>query len=247
MEKFKYIPEKWYFGYETFQQDRIIVDWVNKRRMQYNLNLISYSSTIHGVTSFFITSDLKFIRKVLNISPDYVRIDFEFWFKHILNNDPIIDEDVINNDNKELNFDIINKGLSMIPWLEKEDCNDIYKELVNNINSLLNSKQVIEIEFIIPEAWYVEVTEDNLEILSAWRFKSAYPRFKLKLGEITGIVEDFPNSRSHTPITNTKNFGTKITYEQFLKHIYKNEYETYKEETVKTTEDKSNPHSELPF
>lgn len=82
----------------------------------------------------------------------------------------------------------------------------------------------IDAAFVLPEKWYVIVTEDNKDVLSRWRFTNQ--SHKLKVGQITGCVGTV--SREHNdfnPITKEGvcdgyyDFGEEITFEQFKKYV----------------------------
>ena len=83
--------------------------------------------------------------------------------------------------------------------------------------------KVVEPVFTLPERWYVRVTEDNLEVLSRWRFDQFYPNNKLTTNNIVGMGSGiFDNGRiykGHNPLTHTLAFGQEITFEQFNQYV----------------------------
>lgn len=81
-------------------------------------------------------------------------------------------------------------------------------------------KNFEEKEFVLPEYWHVLVTEENVDVLSKWRFERDYPKFKLKVGHITGF-SSWKNSKQHNPANGVISFGSEITFDQFKKYVLK--------------------------
>ncbi len=73
--------------------------------------------------------------------------------------------------------------------------------------------------FVLPDNWYVVVTEENKDILSKWRFTN-YPSSRLEIGQITGIYGS-GKSKEHNPRNSTKGFDNEITFEQFRTYVLK--------------------------
>lgn len=69
----------------------------------------------------------------------------------------------------------------------------------------------IEEEFVLPEKWCVAVTKQNVDVLSEWRGNSA-----LKTGRIYGYVHE-----NYTWADIVMKGYTEITYDQFQKHVLK--------------------------
>lgn len=77
-------------------------------------------------------------------------------------------------------------------------------------------------KFVLPKNWYVVVTEENRKVLAEWRFDNTINT--LPIGYITGLPYD-DNRKGHNPPKEVKsetfNFGTEITFEQFNQYILK--------------------------
>jgi len=82
--------------------------------------------------------------------------------------------------------------------------------------------KVVEKEFVLPEKWYIKVTEGNKKVLATWRFGSHTPHpTNFKEGAIVGFCKG-----SHTKEWDeqlTSNWQNEITYEQFKKYVFKEE------------------------
>ena len=94
---------------------------------------------------------------------------------------------------------------------------------VKNLMKLFDKEK----EFILPETWYVKVTEENKKVLSNWKGCT------VEVDRIVGMCKWFCSNkieRGHNlaTITNDSNytFGEEITYEQFLKYVLKQEIKT---------------------
>ena len=76
-------------------------------------------------------------------------------------------------------------------------------------------------EFILPDAWYIIVTEENKVDVSIWRFEKNYLNYMLKTGDITGMHKLGTKEHDYQSDSNEckKNYGTEITYEQFKKYV----------------------------
>lgn len=83
----------------------------------------------------------------------------------------------------------------------------------------------------LPECWYVEVTDENVKILSEWRGV-----YNLDSSNIVGILKNYDGKfrKGHNPKNlisesglNGYNFGTKITFEQFEKWILNKNKKNY--------------------
>lgn len=82
-------------------------------------------------------------------------------------------------------------------------------------------------EFVLPEIWWVRVTEENKDILSEWRFQNTH--VKLRTGEICGMCKNFilmTTDKGHSLLgltyeKNSFDFGNEITWEQFMQHVLK--------------------------
>jgi len=89
-------------------------------------------------------------------------------------------------------------------------------------------QKVVEEEFILPEAWYVKVTEENKKVLADWRKIDEY---LLDTTKIVGMckwinsntIEKGYNPAIHSNDSNYYTFGEEITYKQFLKYVLKQE------------------------
>lgn len=75
-------------------------------------------------------------------------------------------------------------------------------------------------EFVLPKFWHVVVTEENVDVLSKWRFGDEYPKHKLNIGYIVGF-SSWQNSRQHNPSDSRGSFGSEITFDQFKKYVLK--------------------------
>ncbi len=84
-----------------------------------------------------------------------------------------------------------------------------------------------EEEFILPEVWYVKVTEENKKVLANWRkINESY----IDTTKIVGMCKWLNSNKiekSYNPATTISEdnytFGEEITYEQFLKYVLKQE------------------------
>ncbi len=74
-------------------------------------------------------------------------------------------------------------------------------------------------EFVLPEIWYVRVTEENKDVLSKWRDT------ELSVGSITGMFKFSEGSKPSKEWNRTvnKEWKNEITYEQFKKYVLKEE------------------------
>lgn len=75
-------------------------------------------------------------------------------------------------------------------------------------------------EFLLPKFWHVVVTEENVDVLSKWRFGEEYPKHKLNIGYIVGF-SSWQNSKQHNPSDSRGRFGSEITSDQFKKYVLK--------------------------
>lgn len=75
-------------------------------------------------------------------------------------------------------------------------------------------------EFVLPKLWHVVVTEENVDVLSKWRFGEEYPKHKLNIGYIVGF-SSWQNSKQHNPSDSRGSFGSEITFDQFKKYVLK--------------------------
>lgn len=75
-------------------------------------------------------------------------------------------------------------------------------------------------EFVLPKFWHVVVTEENVDVLSKWRFGEEYPKHKLNIGYIVGF-SSWQNSKQHNPSDSRGSFGSEITFDQFKKYVLK--------------------------
>jgi len=81
-------------------------------------------------------------------------------------------------------------------------------------------------EFILPDNWYILVTEENATDVLTWRFEDSY---EIKdnitfLDKIVGM--DIDGCKGHNPKDQIKSkdgydFGNEITYKQFKKYVLK--------------------------
>lgn len=77
-------------------------------------------------------------------------------------------------------------------------------------------RNVLKIPFILPDVWYVTVTEENREILSRWRFDSPNGS-GLEVGQITGLIN---GSKEHNPGRSPEPFNkTEISFEDFKEYV----------------------------
>jgi hypothetical protein len=94
-------------------------------------------------------------------------------------------------------------------------------------------------KFILPEAWYVKVTDDNVDVLSRWRFGNDYN--KLDNTKLVGINKWFNKynqiyklEKGHNPYgvssSEDYDFGIEITYNQFLKYVLNQEISERKQD-----------------
>ena len=128
-------------------------------------------------------------------------------------------------------------------------CDGWYKiEKFKNNPTLITLEQWDEAVngFVLPEIWWVEVTEENKDVLSKWRGVSLF------VGQLTGMCMDYATgriSREQNPLhlskENRYSFGNKITYEQFLKYVLKQDamekdFELPKRWAVRVTDENKN-------
>lgn len=94
-------------------------------------------------------------------------------------------------------------------------------EFVVNIKELQRIGMIEE--FVLPENWWVRVTEENKEVLNKWRGIEC-----LQIGQLTGMCKQASGNitKEHNPVASTKSlgkygfdFGEEITYEQFKQYV----------------------------
>lgn len=84
--------------------------------------------------------------------------------------------------------------------------------------------------FILPDNWHIIVNEENAEDVLTWRFEHAYNEedkitFENHLVGMTLSYKGTKYEKGHNPKDDIKDpmgrydFGIKITYEQFKKHV----------------------------
>lgn len=92
-------------------------------------------------------------------------------------------------------------------------------------DSFIEFNQIDFDDFVLPQYWYVKVDEENLEVLSKWRFQSSYPGCKLKIGAITGCGNFSWNNtgtvRDHSSSGDPEFYINEIKFEQFKKYVLK--------------------------
>lgn len=123
----------------------------------------------------------------------------------------------------ELTFKIVKKALYDIKWLEKEDCNDIWKELYKNMNSRL-SEPIEEVDdFVLPEKWHIKCDPEkpeNNEVLMRWRRGSFTYNTKKTIALISSkVFVNYSLPSEHYK----KHLENEITFEQFKKYVLKND------------------------
>lgn len=95
--------------------------------------------------------------------------------------------------------------------LKKGQCGvNFYKQKMYNI---IKAKDFIEANFILPEKWYVKVTDDNWKILDKWKLTT---NWKASCKNQDCVVY----YGAYADLDEQKN-RTEITFEQFQKHVLK--------------------------
>lgn len=106
------------------------------------------------------------------------------------------------------------------------DAKDLAEASLEEIQQYLPEGHVNLIKkdtFVLPEYWYVVVTEENKEVLSRWRFDDQ-PSLNLDkyIGGIVGLLPKYPNSKNHnTSKDKDWNRSIEITFEQFQQYVLK--------------------------
>jgi len=120
-------------------------------------------------------------------------------------------------------------GIDEVKYLTKASLEEIQQYLPKGHVDLIKKDT-----FVLPEFWYVRITEENKEVLSRWRFNDQ-PRLNLDsyIGGIVGLLSKYPNSRNHnTSKDKDWNRSIEITFEQFQQFVLKNQKEKNMEKEI---------------
>lgn len=100
---------------------------------------------------------------------------------------------------------------------------------IDKIEHYIESK--VGKEFVLPEIWWVRVTNENKEILTKWRHSNTNTVYPRSVGELVGMSKsnDIGTiTKGHNRVNITKsddkygyNFGNEITFDQFKKYVLK--------------------------
>ena len=81
-------------------------------------------------------------------------------------------------------------------------------------------------KFVLPDAWYVVVNNENIYALTQWRYDNITGERDLSnkiVGMCKSTYEGLVYSKEHNPVTNVSgegyDFGQEITFGQFKKYV----------------------------
>lgn len=78
-------------------------------------------------------------------------------------------------------------------------------------------------EYVLPEKWYVVVTDKNIDILIEWLYEVKYVSTAIEFGNIIGYCEDSTEKEWDDGVN--EYWKNEITFEQFKQYILNgNEY-----------------------